>query len=90
MSKELFQYLETLVALHRQLLAALLNKAPTAAEETWLDNADVKQLLKISDATLYRLRKSKQLPTRKIGGKCYYPKSALLQLLKDELPEIGG
>lgn len=83
MAKEIIQYLETLVALSQQLLAALANKEALTADEIWLDNADVKQMLKISDTTLYRRRKSNQLPHRKIGGKWYYPKSALLKLLKD-------
>lgn len=42
---------------------------------TYLDSADVKQILKISDRTLHRWRRRKNIPYFKIGGKIYYPKS---------------
>lgn len=78
MQKELFKYLDAIVQLQQALLDALMGIKPIAGEEEWLDNADMKQLLKISDATLYRLRKSGQVLSKKIGGKWFYAKSAII------------
>ena len=43
--------------------------------EGYYDNADVKQILKTSDSTLHRWRKSNKIPFKKIQGKIYYPTS---------------
>lgn len=61
------------------LLSAILDhisaySAP-ARPETYLDSADVKRLLNISDSTLYRLRKTQQIPAIRMGGKIYCPQS---------------
>lgn len=82
MHKELFQYLDAIIILQQQLLEVLLGAGQTVTAHEWLDNTDVKQLLKISDRTLYRLRSSGQLPAKKIGGKWYYPRKALDQCHK--------
>ncbi len=82
MQKETLQTQEMMVSLLKQILDTLLKFAPVQTEEVWLDNTDVKELLKISDPTLYRLRKSNQLPAKKIGGKWYYSKSDLLRLIR--------
>ena len=37
-----------------------------------IDSADVKTILKISDRTLYRLRKDKLIATTQIGKRYYY------------------
>jgi len=37
------------------------------------DNYDAMRMLHISESTLYRLRKNKAIPFRKIGKKYYYP-----------------
>ena len=39
----------------------------------YFDSADVKQLLKISDKTLYRMRNKGDIPYFKIGKKYLYP-----------------
>lgn len=78
MQKDLYYYLDTIVRLQKHLLDALVGAMPIRNEEEWLDNADMKQLLKISDATLYRLRKSGQLLSKKIGGKWFYAKSEIV------------
>lgn len=57
-----------------QLTGHSVNIQGSAAEE-WLDSADVKIIFKISDSTLYRLRKSREIPFIKLRGKFYYPKS---------------
>ncbi len=43
------------------------------------DSAKVKQLLNISDSTLYRMRKNKEIPFRIVGKMHYYPKSFFTQ-----------
>lgn len=48
-------------------------------EEELLDSASVKQRLNISDSTLYRMRKNKDIPFRKVGKLYYYPKSYFTQ-----------
>ena len=53
----------------------------------YYDSADVKQLLKISDRTLQRLRKSGEIPHIKIGGKIYYPKSFFTEKSKNHPKE---
>jgi len=75
--------LEQMLAMQHQLLGyfAILKTTTTAANE-WLDNADVKRLLKISDSSLYRLRKTKLLPAKRIAGKWYYQLSILQAMAK--------
>lgn len=43
-----------------------------ALKERWLDKQDVREILHVSDRTLYTLRKSGILPSYTIGGKIYY------------------
>ena len=50
-------------------------KNPQPQQETFYDNADLKRLLNLSDSALHRLRKTKKIPFRKIGGKVFYPQS---------------
>lgn len=38
------------------------------------DNAEVKQLFNISDATLFRMRKENKIPYTLFGGKIIYPR----------------
>lgn len=46
----------------------------------FIESGKVLRLLKISDSTLYRYRKTKQIPFKKIGGKYLYPKSFFIDL----------
>ena len=66
-----------------ELRRFILPKVNVDLKEELLDSAKVKQLLNISDSTLYRMRKKNEIPHKKIGGMFYYPKSffttALLQ-----------
>lgn len=39
----------------------------------WIDSTEVLFMLKISDSTLKRMRKNKQIPCEKIGKSYYYP-----------------
>lgn len=67
-------------------LEQLINKLAEKLYDTdVLDNADMKQLFKVSDKTLYRWRKKEQLLYFKIGGKFYYPKKVLYATLYQRL-----
>ncbi|WP_264520928.1 helix-turn-helix domain-containing protein [Flavobacterium sp. N1994] len=68
----------SLVALvHRRKLVEL--------EANYYDNADLKQLFKVCDKTLYRWRKTQQVPYAKIGGKIMYSKQAILGILHERM-----
>lgn len=56
-----------------QMILQRLNQQSSQALQ-YYDSADVKQLLNISDSTLYRMRKVKEIPFFKIGKKIYYPR----------------
>lgn len=49
----------------------------------YYDSVDVKQLLKISDRTLQRLRKSGEIPHIRIGKKIFYSKSFFTEASKN-------
>ena len=51
--------------------------------ETWLDNQEVMDILKISPRTLQAMRDNKTLPFSKVGGKIYYRATDVEKLLKD-------
>ena len=69
-----------------QRLEQLINKlAEQQYEIDMLDNADMKQIFKVSDKTLYRWRKKEYLLYTKIGGKFYYPKKVLFATLYQRL-----
>lgn len=51
-------------------------------DSQYYDSADVKRLLNISDSTLFRIRKSQNIPYVKIGKKIFYPKSFFKNTLK--------
>lgn len=67
------QFKGTLLVFLSEILKSLDRKEPNTSG--YYDSADVKQLLNISDRTLYRLRKSKAVPYVRIGRKIFYPKS---------------
>ena len=50
-------------------------------QKMYLDSADLKKFLNVSDSTLYRLRKEKIIPTIKIGRKKYCPVAFFVNLL---------
>lgn len=47
--------------------------AKTAYTNRWLTGADVKSILQISESTLGRRRKNREIPYTKIGKEYYYP-----------------
>lgn len=84
MNNEILEKLDLLLSLQQHILKSLLaveSKSQPLTPEEWLDNADVKNLLKISDSSLYRLRKNKLLPAKQIAGKWYYHFAALQELM---------
>ncbi len=56
-------------------------KTPENPLSDWLDNQDIMQALHLSERTLQTWRKSGKIPFSKIGGKIYYKKEDLQQLL---------
>ena len=51
----------------------------------WLDGTDVKQMLHISESTLWRYRKKKMIPFSKIGNKYVYPESYFTKSLVEKM-----
>ncbi|WP_113651730.1 helix-turn-helix domain-containing protein [Pedobacter namyangjuensis] len=77
---ELLKNLEILIGIQRKMLSLLAKGATETmvVQEELLDATDIKKLLHISNSTLYRLRKKKQLKCKLIAGKWYYYKSSVL------------
>tara|TARA_R110002050_G_scaffold163389_1_gene293369 strand:- start:1549 stop:1824 length:276 start_codon:yes stop_codon:yes gene_type:complete len=67
----------------RKELKAEKAKTSKKLSETWLDNQEVMEILKISPRTLQNLRDSKSLPFSKIGGKIYYKASDVEKILDE-------
>lgn len=58
---------------------------PQRTEIRWLDSADVKIRFKISDTTLWRLRKENKIPFTKMGNKFVYPESYFTNSLVNKM-----
>lgn len=84
MYKEILEKLDVLLAQQQQLLLTLLSVESNGQQpvDDWLDNTDVKQLLKISDSSLYRLRKNQMLPCKRIAGKWYYSRLTIAAIIQ--------
>ncbi|WP_345208721.1 helix-turn-helix domain-containing protein [Chryseobacterium ginsengisoli] len=67
------QLMPTVLAVFAEILDTL--KQNQVTDSQYYDSADVKRLLNISDSTLFRIRKSQNIPHIKIGRKIFYPKS---------------
>ena len=59
------------LATEEKVTAYKKNRA-TVFREKWLDKVDVLALLKITERTLFNLRKSGKLPSKLVGGKMYF------------------
>jgi hypothetical protein len=46
-----------------------------AKQEEWLDSTDIMRMFHISESTMYRLRKSNEIPYTRLGKKYVYPKA---------------
>lgn len=55
--------------------------------ETWLDNQEVMEILKVSPRTLQSMRDSRTLPYSKVGAKIYYKANEVENLLMDNYYE---
>ena len=53
-----------------------------ADEMPMYDSVDLKRILHVSDSWLYRMRKSNQIPYKKLGRKFYYPKAFFTKAFK--------
>lgn len=62
-------------------------KSSKKLSETWFDNQEVMDLLKVSIRTLQNMRDSQTLPFSKVGGKIYYKATDVEQLLNDNYNE---
>ena len=82
MHREVLKCLEILIGFQQQMLALMTAEVQKNSpfEDELLDSTDTKKLLKISDSSLYRLRKNKQLYCKQISGKWYFYKSSILAL----------
>ena len=77
MQNETIGLLQQLVQLQRSLLECVQAKGLATQNQEWLDGTDIKQLLHISDSTLYRLVKQQKLRYMQVGGKKYYLREML-------------
>ena len=84
--KKIDQIFELLGSL-KEAIEAEKVKNSKKLSDTWLDNQEVMELLKISPRTLQNFRDNKVVPFSKVGGKIYYKASDVEQLLKDNYHE---
>jgi len=68
----------------KRMLSATNAPAPTL--QLW-DGSEVKQFLKISESTLYRLRKNGDIPYVEVGNRYYYPKQVILEQLAQRIAQ---
>lgn len=57
------------------------NQQNRSLDELWLNNHEVCQYLRISEKTLYRMRKKGELPYSKIHGQYFYTIDAITDML---------
>ena len=83
MFKDIIDKLDALLSLQQHILTTLMavEKVDPKLADEWLDNTDVKRLLKISDSSLYRLRSKGILPCKRMAGKWYYSKLAIANII---------
>lgn len=72
-SPEQKQIAELIAVLQDFLVCIKANRPQDDA--LYYDNSDLKKILNVSDSSLYRMRKTGELPFKKILGRIYYRKS---------------
>ena len=82
MMARIIQLLEAIHAWHTAKQESIHSEKGYNLISDLIDNVDVKAILKISDSTLYRLRKDKLISTIRIGKRDYY---SLAQIKKIKL-----
>jgi predicted DNA-binding transcriptional regulator AlpA len=75
---QLFNKLLDLEKAQQEILRRLdlmVGNSPQTSDphEEWLDSLEVQKLLKISESTLYRLKKKNILVPARLGSRDYYP-----------------
>lgn len=78
----IIQLLEEILTSHNDRQESMRSEKGYDLISDLIDNVDVKEMLKISDSTLYRLRKDKLIATIRIGKRDYY---SLTQIKKIKL-----
>jgi hypothetical protein len=76
---KIFELLDSL----KKTIESEKSKNSKKLSETWLDNQEVMELLKVSPRTLQTMRDSNVLPFSKVGSKIYYKASAVEKLLNE-------
>ncbi|MDP9955941.1 helix-turn-helix domain-containing protein [Epilithonimonas hungarica] len=65
-----------------EILNRLDNFGTKSQSKDLLDSADLKQIYNLSDSSIYRLRRNKKIKYIKLGGKYYYSRRSIEDLLK--------
>lgn len=75
---------EAFKSLKEQLERIEAKSAPTpqSPENTWLDNQEMCQLLKVTPRTLQNYRDQKLIPFTQLGGKIFYRQSDIFKALE--------
>ncbi len=58
---------------------------PQPPENTWLDNQEMCQLLKVTTRSLQNYRDQKLIPFTQLAGKIFYRQSDVFKVLEDNL-----
>ncbi|MDR6783343.1 hypothetical protein ABIE26_000169 [Pedobacter africanus] len=83
MTKAILLRIERLLFLYFEEQRAYLAEMKKAAEKDhWLDSATVKQMLRISDRTLYEYTRKSKLVCRKRGSVNFYLEASVLKLMR--------
>ncbi|MBB5437264.1 hypothetical protein HDC92_000932 [Pedobacter sp. AK017] len=83
MTKAILLRIERLLRQHFKEQQQHLEEMKKAAEkEHWLDSATVKQMLRISDRTLYEYARKGKLVCKKRGSVNFYLEASVLKLMK--------
>jgi hypothetical protein len=87
MLEQILQAQQEILMVLKDISAHLMktNALDASDHDELLDNSDAKQMLKVTDSTLYRWRKQHLIEARRIGKKDYYLKSDLERILKNRL-----
>lgn len=84
--QKLNRIFEEIGSLREELKAEKVSNSKKLSE-TWLDNQEVMELLKVSPRTLQNMRDSLVLPYAKVGAKIYYKASDVETLLNENYYE---
>lgn len=83
MTKAILLRIERLLCLHVKEQRQHLEEMKKAAEKDhWLDSATVKQMLRISDRTLYEYARKGKLVCEKRGSVNFYLEASVLKLVR--------